>query len=126
MHLKILNISQNLESFPNFLIAAIRFLLKLPKINGDHIVSSTVSVCVLVVTCISEISPAVLEHGSPQHRELVISHLVTGLLEFSTHEQGFKSVTKALKEGGKEVLNRFARKLCEPHQGFVSPFRFFW
>ena len=59
----------------------------------------------------------VLEHGSLEHRQLTISHLIYGLLEFSTNEQGYKSVAKALKEGGREVLDKFVQRMCEPPEG---------
>jgi pumilio RNA-binding family len=61
----------------------------------------------------------VLEHGSEKHRLMTIDHLVTGLLEYATHEQGSKSVTKALKEGGKDILDRVVKRMCEPARGYV-------
>ncbi|THH27238.1 hypothetical protein EUX98_g6951 [Antrodiella citrinella] len=59
----------------------------------------------------------VLEHGSDKHRSMALDHLVSGLLEYSTSEQGAKSVTKALKEGGKDTLNRVIKRMCEPARG---------
>ncbi|KAJ3775650.1 armadillo-type protein [Lentinula raphanica] len=56
----------------------------------------------------------ILEHGSDQHRQLTMDHLIAGLLEYSTNEQGYKSITKALKEGGKETLDRVVKRMCEP------------
>ncbi|KAJ7187431.1 ARM repeat-containing protein [Mycena pura] len=47
----------------------------------------------------------VLEHGSEKHHQMTLDHLLDGLLEFATNEQGSKSVVKALKEGGKETLD---------------------
>ena len=38
------------------------------------------------------------EHGSRKHREMALHHLVAGLLEYATNEQGSKSVTKVPKE----------------------------
>lgn len=61
----------------------------------------------------------VLEHGSEKHRQMTLGHLLEGLLEFATNEQGAKSVTKALKEGGKETLDRVVERMCEPAKGFV-------
>lgn len=49
-----------------------------------------------------------------------MDHLVTGLLEFATNEQGSKSVTKALKEGGKETLDRFVKRMAESTKGYGS------
>jgi pumilio RNA-binding family len=60
---------------------------------------------------------SVLEHGSAKHRQMALDHLVTGLLEFATNEQGSKSVTKALKEGGKETLDRFVKRMAESTKG---------
>lgn len=61
----------------------------------------------------------VLEHGSPKHKELALSHLLMGLLEFATSEQGFKSVAKALKEGGRDALNKFVDRMRESPAGLV-------
>jgi hypothetical protein len=59
----------------------------------------------------------VLEHGSEKHRRMTLDHLLECLLEFATNEQGSKSVTKALKEGGKETLDRVVKRMCEPAKG---------
>ncbi|KAH8825763.1 armadillo-type protein [Flagelloscypha sp. PMI_526] len=63
----------------------------------------------------------ILEHGSEKHRQMTLDHLLNGLLEFSANEQGAKSVTKALKEGGAEVLARFVKRMCEPARGARRP-----
>ncbi|KAF6748349.1 pumilio-family RNA binding repeat protein [Ephemerocybe angulata] len=59
----------------------------------------------------------ILEHGSEKHRRMTLDHLLDGLLEFATNEQGSKSVTKALKEGGKDTLDRVVKRMCEPAKG---------
>ncbi|KAH8094749.1 ARM repeat-containing protein [Cristinia sonorae] len=59
----------------------------------------------------------ILEHGSNKHRSMALDHLVSGLLEYATSEQGAKSVTKALKEGGKDTLVRIIKRMCEPAKG---------
>ncbi|KAK0185347.1 armadillo-type protein [Armillaria mellea] len=56
----------------------------------------------------------ILEHGSDKHRQLTLDHLMAGLLEYATNEQGYKSVTKALKEGGKDTLDKVVKRMCEP------------
>jgi len=48
---------------------------------------------------------------------MTIDLLVVGLLEYATNEQGFKSVTKALKEGGQETLEKIIKRMCEPAPG---------
>ncbi|KAJ7705854.1 hypothetical protein B0H14DRAFT_3526210 [Mycena olivaceomarginata] len=48
---------------------------------------------------------------------MTLEHLLTGLLEFATNEQESKSVGKALKEGGKETLDRVAQRMCAPVKG---------
>ena len=48
---------------------------------------------------------------------MALDHLLYGLLEFATNEQGAKSVTKALKEGGMETLDQVVRRMCEPAKG---------
>jgi pumilio RNA-binding family len=48
---------------------------------------------------------------------MALDHLVTNLLEYATHEQAAKSVNKALKEGGKETLARFIKRMSEPAKG---------
>ncbi|KAJ6524862.1 hypothetical protein DFH09DRAFT_1372061 [Mycena vulgaris] len=45
---------------------------------------------------------------------MALEHLLTGLLEFATNEQGSKSVVRALKEGGKEMFGRVVQRMCEP------------
>ncbi|KIM82223.1 hypothetical protein PILCRDRAFT_785661 [Piloderma croceum F 1598] len=55
-----------------------------------------------------------LEHGSTEHREMAIQHLLSGLIEYAINEQGSKSILKALKEGGKDTLNRIIKRMCEP------------
>jgi hypothetical protein len=62
---------------------------------------------------------SVLEHGSATHQQMALEHLVAGLLDFATHEQGTKSITKALKEGGKETLDRIIVRMCEQSKGYV-------
>lgn len=59
----------------------------------------------------------ILEHGSDKHRRMTLDHLLDGLLEFATSEQGAKSVTKALKEGGKDTLDKVVKRMCEPAKG---------
>lgn len=59
----------------------------------------------------------VLEHGSEKHKRMALDHLLDGLLECATNEQGAKSVTKALKEGGMETLDLVVRRMCEPAKG---------
>lgn len=59
----------------------------------------------------------ILEHGSEKHRRMTLGHLLDGLLEFATNEQGAKSVTKALKEGGKETLDKVVERMCESAKG---------
>ncbi|KAJ8503376.1 hypothetical protein ONZ45_g10912 [Pleurotus djamor] len=59
----------------------------------------------------------ILEHGSDKHRQMALDHLVHGLLEFSTNEQGAKSVAKALKEGGKDTVDKIIKRMCEPSKG---------
>ncbi|OBZ78979.1 Meiotic coiled-coil protein 2 [Grifola frondosa] len=56
----------------------------------------------------------ILEHGSQKHRNMALEHLLAGLLDYATNEQGIKSITKALKEGGKETLDRIIKRMCEP------------
>ncbi|KZT27651.1 ARM repeat-containing protein [Neolentinus lepideus HHB14362 ss-1] len=59
----------------------------------------------------------ILEHGSVKHKRLALDHLLAGLLEYATNEQGAKSVTKALKEGGKATLDQIIGRMCEPAKG---------
>ncbi|THH05228.1 hypothetical protein EW145_g4950 [Phellinidium pouzarii] len=82
-------------------------------LNRGHTVFSDVTKNQWGSYCIQHI----LEHGSPKHRDLALSLLLSGLLEFSTNEQGFKSVTKALKEGGKDALDKFVNRMRESPAG---------
>jgi len=63
---------------------------------------------------------SVLEHGSTEHREMSIRHLLSDLLEYAINEQGSKSISKAIKEGGKNALDRIIKRMCEPAKKFVS------
>ena len=87
------------------------------KTSGDHIASSTVRFPTIPVTSKLTNPLLVLEHGSPTHQQMALEHLVSGLLDFATHEQGTKSITKALKEGGKETLDRIISRMCEQSKG---------
>lgn len=104
----------------NCLIKARSSLAKSPRISGALTASSTVrtSDAIPGQTLINLAPNSVLEHGSAKHRQMALDHLVTGLLEFATNEQGSKSVTKALKEGGKETLDRFVKRMAESTKGY--------
>ncbi|KAG6904278.1 hypothetical protein DXG01_011203, partial [Tephrocybe rancida] len=56
----------------------------------------------------------ILEHGSEAHRAQTLQHLLDGLLDFATSEQGAKSVTKV---GGKATLDRIVERMCEAANG---------
>jgi pumilio RNA-binding family len=51
------------------------------------------------------------------HRKMVMDHVVTDLLDYATNEQASKSVNKALKEGGQEMLDRVIKRMSEPAKG---------
>lgn len=56
---------------------------------------------------INAYTATVLEHhGLEKHKQLTLPHLLDGLFEFATNEQGSKSVTKALKDSGKATLDK--------------------
>ncbi|KAJ7111084.1 hypothetical protein C8R44DRAFT_856789 [Mycena epipterygia] len=59
----------------------------------------------------------VLEHGLDKYRQMALEHLLAGLLEYATNEQGSKSVVKARKVGGKDTLDRGVQRMCEPAKG---------
>jgi len=48
---------------------------------------------------------------------MTLNHLLNGLLEFSTNEQGAKSITKALKEGGMDTLDLVVQHMCKLAKG---------
>jgi hypothetical protein len=109
------------ELLTSFSIKALPFLVRWPKANGVLIAFSTVSGVRDHFRQLNEhVTFSVLEHGSEKHRKLTLDHLLDGLLEFATNEQGSKSITKALKEGGKETLDRIIKRMCEPAKGYVS------
>lgn len=92
------------------------------RTSGVHTVSSIVSLRQRLFSTICRLlipPTTVLEHGSERHRSATLQHLLTGLLEFATNEQGAKSVTKALKEGGKSALDLIVERMCEPAKGYV-------
>lgn len=51
---------------------------------------------------------------------MALDHLISGLLDYATNEQGAKSVTKALKEGGQETLTRIIKRMSEPAKGWEN------
>lgn len=51
---------------------------------------------------------------------MAFTHLLSGLLEYAMNEQGSKSVSKALKEGGKDALDRIVNRMCEPAKRWVD------
>jgi hypothetical protein len=61
----------------------------------------------------------VLEHGSATHQKMALDHLIAGLLDFATNEQGAKSITKAIKEGGKDTSDTIITRMCEQSKGCV-------
>jgi pumilio RNA-binding family len=48
---------------------------------------------------------------------MVLDHIISDLLDYATNEQSFKSVTKAIKEGGQDLTNRFVKRMAEPAKG---------
>lgn len=91
----------------------------LQRTSGDRIASSIVRCSNLPLASKLTSPLLVLEHGSATHRQMALEHLVAGLLDFATNEQGTKSITKALKEGGKETLDRIIARMCEQSKGYV-------
>lgn len=51
---------------------------------------------------------------------MTLDLLLAGILDFAANDQGAKSINKALKEGGKETLNKMIRRMCEPSKGHVE------
>ena len=49
----------------------------------------------------------------------MLDHIILSLSDFATNEQGSKSVVKALRGGGKEVLDRLVGRMVEPTGGCV-------
>ena len=68
---------------------------------------------------LTSLALVVLEHGSEKHRQMTIDLLIVGLLEYANNEQGSKSVMKALREGGRETLDKIVKRMCEPAPGYV-------
>jgi pumilio RNA-binding family len=48
---------------------------------------------------------------------MVVDHIINDLLDYATNEQAFKSITKALKEGGQDLTDRFVKRMAEPAKG---------
>lgn len=105
-------------------IKGLRYLAKSPRVSGVPIASSTVSLLFIWIFSIwftLLLYCPVLEHGSEKHRRMTLDHLLDGLLEFATNEQGSKSLTKALKEGGLDTLDKVVRRMCESAKRWISP-----
>ena len=102
----------------SFSTEGLTFSRTLQRTNGARTVSSIVHFFQSPHPGLEFTNPLpVLEHGSAAHRQMALEHLVMGLLDFATHEQGTKSITKALKEGGKETLDRIIARMCEQSKG---------
>jgi len=56
----------------------------------------------------------VLEHGAGQDRARALSLIVASLHLYGTDAQALKSIEKAIKCGGSEVLENLVNRLCEP------------
>jgi len=84
--------------------------------------ASTITTLFVIVYCC--FFYPVLEHGSPKHRQMCLDHIMSDLLDYATNEQGYKSVTKALKETGPETLDRIVKRMCEPAKGYERCDRF--
>ena len=100
----------------NFSTTGLLSLERSQRANGARIASNIVRISHIQKGFAYRPFP-VLEHGLDKHRNLALEHLISGLLEYATNEQGAKSVTKALKEGGKDTLNRVIKRMCEPAKG---------
>jgi hypothetical protein len=51
---------------------------------------------------------------------MALQHILCGLLEYAANEHGSKSVSKAIKDGGKDTLNRIVKRMCEPAKRFLA------
>ncbi|KAJ7715672.1 hypothetical protein B0H16DRAFT_1741728 [Mycena metata] len=97
---------------------ASRYSSSLRRASGAPTASSTVRSSISSAkTPIPIIIDTVIEYGSEKYRQMALEHPLTGLLEFAMNEQGSKTVVKALKEGGKETLDRVVQYMCEPANG---------
>lgn len=56
----------------------------------------------------------VLEHGAEQDRARALSLILTSLHTYGTDAQALKSIDKAIKCGGSDVLEKLVNRLCEP------------
>jgi pumilio RNA-binding family len=109
---------QRMGSWMNYSIKARQYSAMLRRVNGVRIAFSIVrSHFPLSSPMDSIFVRVVLEHGSEKHRQMTVDHLISGLLEYASNEQGSKSVTKALKEGGKETLDKMIKRMCDPAKG---------
>ena len=59
----------------------------------------------------------VVENGSEKQKGMTLDHLLEGLLDFATNEEGAKFVTKVLQGGGIDMLDKVVRRICEPAKG---------
>ncbi|KAK0442199.1 hypothetical protein EV421DRAFT_1662822, partial [Armillaria borealis] len=53
---------------------------------------------------------------TPSRLSLTLDHLISDLLEYATNKEGYKSVLKALEEGGKDALDNVdmvVNRMCE-------------
>ncbi|KAJ7837144.1 hypothetical protein B0H13DRAFT_2368298 [Mycena leptocephala] len=98
------------------------WFVNLEESAKDGIVDELLGQCSAVFGEVAKSHPRTRVEEAPP--KMALNYLFTGLLEFATNEQGSKSAVKALKEGGKETLDRVVQRMCEPAKGYaaLSPF----
>ncbi|KAJ7809880.1 hypothetical protein B0H13DRAFT_2384953 [Mycena leptocephala] len=70
-----------------------------------------------VGTVFGEVAKSYPPTRSEKHRQMVLEHLLPGLLEFATNEQDRQNALTTLKEGRKEMIDRVVQRMCEPVKG---------
>lgn len=119
-HLRTLKSPPRTASLMNYSIKDLLCSARLQRTSGvrtafNIVSASTIATFVISYSCFFD---PVLEHGSSKHRQMCLDHIMSDLLDYATNEQGYKSVTKALKETGPETLDRIVKRMCEPAKGY--------
>jgi hypothetical protein len=97
-----------------------RYSSSLLRASGVPSTSSTVRSSISsVIIPILIIIDTVFEHRSEKRRQIALEHLITGLLELVTNEQGSQSTLTTLQKGGKETLDRVVLRICKLAKGYV-------
>ena len=76
---------------------------------------NTVGNLLCVISCISQVLPLVIEHGTPHARQRTLTLLLDQLPLYASDDVGVKSLLKLVKPADPDVVLRVIDKMCQPN-----------